>query len=348
MKTKKKAIKYFAAANSYGGFISYFDNIFNSVDYDKVYVLKGGPGTGKSNLMKKLSSNFLQKEYNVHEIYCSSDPKSLDGVIIEGEKGRVTMLDGTSPHERDAVIPGAIDEIINLGDGWDGRWLEAKRKDILDLIKEKSQSYKTAYDYLKIAGESNNTIKKYFTLKIDKSKLKSLAESILKDIAIEKSAKKQIRLLSSFGRYGEYSLDAFETTEKKIIDICGHKQASSILIKYLQSKLSNMGVDIIVYPSALDPGALDAIELINQPFIIRHASSETVNANDFFDLTQTDKERIKKAEYLTYEALEEAKRWFSIASDIHFRLEEIYSEAMNFEKNDAIFDKIVTDIDNIS
>ena len=37
--------KYFGAANSYNGFISYFDKIFDSKEYDKIYVLKGGPGT---------------------------------------------------------------------------------------------------------------------------------------------------------------------------------------------------------------------------------------------------------------------------------------------------------------
>ena len=42
-------------------------------------------------------------------------------------------------------------------------------------------------------------------------------------------------------------------------------------------------------------------------------------------------------EELHSRALEESVRWFSIASDIHFDLEEMYSCAMDFSKIDAIF-----------
>ena len=48
-------ITYFAAANSYNGFIGYFDRAFRSEDFDRIFVLKGGPGTGKSSLMRALS-----------------------------------------------------------------------------------------------------------------------------------------------------------------------------------------------------------------------------------------------------------------------------------------------------
>ncbi len=340
--------KYFAAANSYGGFISYFNNVFNSVDYNRIYVLKGGPGTGKSSLMKKISSLFLNKGFDIEEIYCSSDPKSLDGVIIKSEKCRVAVIDGTSPHERDAIIPGAIDEVINLGDGWDSKWLRAKRNEVLDLAKEKGEAYKTAYAYLKIAGESSAIIKNCYGSRIDKLAIKVLAERLIQNISAENTSNKQLRLFSSFGRYGDYCLDAFEGTDKEIINIHGNRHVTSILIKYCLSKLTNIGIDVIVYPSALDPDLLEAIELVNQPLIIRCAYEGTINSDDLFSIYKTDTERIKKADYLKFEALEEAKRWFSIASDLHFRLEEIYSEAMNFEKNDAIFDRIVTEIDNIS
>ena len=46
--------EFFASANGYTGFRSYFDEIFDSRDYTAIYVLKGGPGTGKSTLLKVL------------------------------------------------------------------------------------------------------------------------------------------------------------------------------------------------------------------------------------------------------------------------------------------------------
>ena len=43
---------FFAAANTGGGFVSFFDEVFNRDGINKIYILKGGPGCGKSTLMK--------------------------------------------------------------------------------------------------------------------------------------------------------------------------------------------------------------------------------------------------------------------------------------------------------
>ena len=45
---------YFGAANGYSGFRSQFGEIFNSHNMEKLYILKGGPGTGKSTLLKRI------------------------------------------------------------------------------------------------------------------------------------------------------------------------------------------------------------------------------------------------------------------------------------------------------
>ena len=51
----------------------------------------------------------------------------LDGILIK--EINVAMLDGTSPHVVDPLTPGAVDEILNLGDALD--------KDILVKNKKK-------------------------------------------------------------------------------------------------------------------------------------------------------------------------------------------------------------------
>jgi len=157
--------KYFAAANGYHGFRSYFDSIFASENFLKIYVLKGGPGTGKSSLLKRLSQHFSGMRVYNEAIYCSSDPSSLDGVIIERNARRIAVIDGTAPHERDAVIAGAIDEIINLGENWDSDMLEKKRDEILELNKKKKLAYQNAYQNLRLAGEIDSKIEaEYFNI----------------------------------------------------------------------------------------------------------------------------------------------------------------------------------------
>lgn len=56
-----KIINYYACANSARGFVSFFDG--NIKGLDKLYILKGGPGTGKSTLMKKIGREWVRGRY---------------------------------------------------------------------------------------------------------------------------------------------------------------------------------------------------------------------------------------------------------------------------------------------
>ena len=72
---------YFAALNGGKGFVSFFDDIFSPLD--RVYIIKGGPGTGKSKLMRDIAAEAVNKAYTVEYFCCSADPDSLDGIIIK-------------------------------------------------------------------------------------------------------------------------------------------------------------------------------------------------------------------------------------------------------------------------
>ena len=109
--------KFFAAANTSNGFSSLFDEIFAPEKFRRVYILKGGPGTGKSTLMGNIGLIAQSRGYDVEYICCSSDPDSLDGVIIT--ELSVAILDGTSPHITDPVYPGAVERIVNLAEAFD-------------------------------------------------------------------------------------------------------------------------------------------------------------------------------------------------------------------------------------
>ena len=105
----------FAASNSAEGFCNYYHKLFTSHHPDYLYIIKGGPGTGKSHFMRCISRYAREKGYSVTEYLCSSDPHSLDGLILIAE-GRPSLgfLDGTAPHGRDASFPGIKEELIDL------------------------------------------------------------------------------------------------------------------------------------------------------------------------------------------------------------------------------------------
>ena len=49
-------ISFFMGANSPAGFVSLFDDLYNPKGTRRCYIIKGGPGTGKSRLMKKIAA----------------------------------------------------------------------------------------------------------------------------------------------------------------------------------------------------------------------------------------------------------------------------------------------------
>ena len=76
-----KQSNYFLGSNTNLGFYSYFDKILNPQKNARLYIIKGGPGSGKSTLMKRLLERFIADGDDIEKFYCSSDPNSLDGVL---------------------------------------------------------------------------------------------------------------------------------------------------------------------------------------------------------------------------------------------------------------------------
>lgn len=91
---KDTQIKFFLSANTSRGFCSFFDELQCNENW-QTYVLKGGPGTGKSSGLKRIAKEAGTPE--TEYICCSSDPHSLDAVILHNKEA--SIADGTSPHD---------------------------------------------------------------------------------------------------------------------------------------------------------------------------------------------------------------------------------------------------------
>ena len=90
-----KTTHFFLGANSGRGFRNLFDQFCTPEDHYDLLVLKGGPGVGKSTMMKRIGQAMEERGEQVEYLYCSGDPKSLDGVHIP--RIRVAVVDGTAP-----------------------------------------------------------------------------------------------------------------------------------------------------------------------------------------------------------------------------------------------------------
>ena len=87
---------FFLGANSAHGFVSYFKDVYDPLDSWQSYIIKGGPGTGKSSLIRRVISEMAKNKQNVEIVPCSSDPASLDAAVFPDIKA--CIMDGTAPH----------------------------------------------------------------------------------------------------------------------------------------------------------------------------------------------------------------------------------------------------------
>ncbi len=142
---------YFLGGNTTEGFYSYYESLLDQKAANKIYAIKGGPGTGKSTLMKKAARWADSKNLEIDYLHCSSDPDSLDGVIIRDL--RVALVDGTSPHIVDPQNPGCVDTILHMGEFWNETAIREQKDNILACNAEIKTHYTRAYHYIRAAGE---------------------------------------------------------------------------------------------------------------------------------------------------------------------------------------------------
>ena len=104
--------EYFLGANSTAGFFSTYDDLTIPEKGDKLYIIKSGPGSGKSSFMRNIANKMEENGLFVEYIYCSGDPESLDAVYFPAVK--TAIVDGTSPHVIEPRFPAVCDSYIHI------------------------------------------------------------------------------------------------------------------------------------------------------------------------------------------------------------------------------------------
>ena len=328
---------YFGSANGYNGFISLFDEKFNSNETDKIFVLKGGPGTGKSTLIKKLIKKIENSASSIETYFCSSDINSLDGAIFEMNDKKVAIIDGTAPHERDAIYVGVVDEIINLGESLNTKSLSFYKNKILHLHEQKSDAYKNAYRYLKLAGKCDEEIYKLLEQNFDKGSAIKYISDLLNSIPKCEDAKHQRAIVSSFSKDGYVTLVPEEFERLKKVNFSGNSRTVEMLIRYINGKIKDKKT--CCYLSPLDKEHLEFLKINDEVLFSHNENAADINADHFINSYDMIEEKVKVVKRTHDELLTESIRWFGIASSVHFELEELYKSCMNFERNNYVLEQ---------
>ena len=262
-KVTGKALHYFAGGNTARGYFSLYDSNFAGLE--KVFILKGGPGTGKSTLMKKIASDWQEKGQDVEYIHCSSDPESIDGIIFRGLK--MGIVDGTEPHVMEPKAPGAIEEYVNLGDAWNSQQLSMEKVDIVRLMDERKEAYNQAYQAYASALAVHDEWEEVYIANMDFEKLNALTEKLkwtfFGDIFLNKKADVRHRFLGAATPIGavDHVPNLTEGIRKRYFLKGRPGSGKSTLLKKLASAAENRGFDVEIYHCGFDPNSLDMVIL---------------------------------------------------------------------------------------
>lgn len=337
---------YFAASNSGRGFVSFFDEIFYDRQIVRRYVIKGGPGTGKSSFLRRVAKRAEMKGRDVRYYYCSSDTDSLDGVIIDS---RVALLDGTAPHSCDTALVGACDEIINLGEFWDSSILVSNKDDIGEYTFCKKREYADAYSYLSAAEKTAEACRSLTLRFTDKAKLIRAAEKLCGD-----GGSGQGRLIraqiSAFGVKGDARLPTLRRTANQTRAIEDYYGAGALFMTELLRAAARRGCRAAVSYDAVLQTVPDEILFIDSGelfYLCKSAEDgeRTIKCTRFVDKNALAEIRsafrVSAQTYHTLLSL--ASERLAAAGRYHARLERIYGSAMNFDAvqkkcNDVIQD----------
>jgi len=364
-----KVREFFPGGNTSYGFYSFYDFIIDK-DATRIFCIKGGPGVGKSTFMKAIGQAMLERGFDVEYHNCSSDNNSIDGVVIPAIK--VALIDGTAPHIVDPKTPGAIDEIINLGEYWDEKGLRANRDEVIASRNRVSRLFKIAYSSLKEAKVIHDEWESYITESMDFAPVNKItryvANEVFSDVEPDYTRVAKARHLfgSAITPQGPVNkLDSILVDVENVYILRGEPGVGkSTFMEKMLARAQEMGIDTEVFHCPLDPVKLDflVIPKLKVAFIngteplkvdLKRFTTTEIDFDQFLDPEILDiyEKEIDSCKERFWEAYNRAVYYISQAKKVHDEMEEYYIPNMNFvkinEKRDEILNRILKYADEI-
>lgn len=364
---KGKVKMVFPGGNTCLGFYSFYDNIIDD-NAAHIFVLKGGPGVGKSTFMKRIGADLLELGFDLEYHWCSSDSESLDAVVVPALN--VALLDGTAPHVVDPRYPGAVDEIVNLGEYWDQAKLKTCKQEIIALSKKVRRHFASAYRSLRMARVARDEEECFREEGVKFQEFHHLVGNLFRqifgqEIAWGKGTPRERHLfawaLTPQGIVHHLPTVLCNITSLYVIQGDPGSGKESIFLE-LAGFAYRSGAAVEVYHCAFNPALIDLIVLPDRqtavlnlfpelsfdpatlPDLKNHEITDCNTCLDATVLKDYEKE-MSEARELFRGCFDRAMHYLQEESRVHGEMERYYLEAMDFEgverKRQEVLDRIL-------
>jgi hypothetical protein len=359
---KKGSVRqYFPGSNSCEGFYSLWD--YNVNNLEKLIILKGGPGTGKSTFLSYVTKEMTARGHNTELLWCSSDADSLDGVIFR-DIG-IGIVDGTAPHLRDPKYPGVVDKLVNLGNFWNEELLLESRTDIINLTDQNKELYRKTYAKMKEAKEYHDKLEQLYMEGMNWSAIDKMTDQLINDFFGAYPDNKDGGLVQEIRRFAgastpqgpvNYLDELLSGATRKFILKGRAGTGKSTLTKKIAQAANEKGFTVEYYHCSFDPHSIDNIYIPKLGICLIDGTpphekdpgpddtvldmfkfmSEKVYRKNLSKIEETD----ANYQHSFLESLDILKE----CKAVHDELEKCYVKAMSFKEVDHVREMVLEEI----
>ena len=339
-------IQYFLGANSPSGFYFLYSELIQPETARAIYILKGGPGCGKSTLMRRVGRRMEEAGVATEYILCSGDPDSLDALVLP--QLQVALVDGTAPHVVEPKYPGVVERYVNLGDCYDTQALAPLRQEIQNAMAGYKGCYQRAYRCLSASAEIIEDMRATLLSDALSEKLAKRARGILsRELPRKRGAgtgQVKQRFLGAVTHKGPMCL--FDTAAAQcpriyaLADSCG--LAHEMLIHLLAGAVAG-GWDVVACPDPMAPDRLAHLLVPERglafltstpqlPFPGTTYRRVRLDAAAGREVLRQTRPRLRFAKKVSLALEEEAVASLAQAKAMHDDLEAIYNPHVDFDR----------------
>ncbi|MFZ3590928.1 PRK06851 family protein [Bacillus sp. DJP31] len=352
---------FYAGTNSSQGFYSLYDDA--TKDLERLYILKGGPGTGKSTFMRKIGLVMIDKGFNLQYLHCSSDNKSIDGIIIPELK--VGIVDGTAPHIIEPKYPGVVEKLIDLGAYRNDAYLAQYKKNIISITNDIGTSYKAAYQTMQEAKNIHLKKEEIYISSMNFEKANHITQDLLRSIFEQPFERDAYPIVTKrfFGASTPMGAVNFidnitEDITRRFVIKGRPGSGKSTLMKKIGSQAESSGLSVEYYPCAFDPNSIDMVIIpslsvavvdgtaphVVDPFRLNDVVVDMFKLCMDTSVEEVHKERLSELNISYRNKMALATNFLSEAKRLHDRLEEYYIQSMDFEKVDKKREEVLQEV----
>ena len=244
---------FFMGACTDRGFVSFYDTLIDEVE--RLHILKGGSGCGKSTFMKAIAQKATEAGQTVFPIHCASDPDSLDAVILP--QCKTAFVDGTAPHVLEPRLCGGRANYLNFGAFYDREAMAPNEEEILKIQEKNKEQYLCVHACLGSGAQLLHCVKHFTQEPCYREEMLAIAECICLSC---------LKPLGGKGRKRHRFLHALTPKGRKLWDrtpsaLCGkvyvlqdHYGLAVPLLERILEKAMDFGYDCTVCASPLHDG----------------------------------------------------------------------------------------------